>query len=113
MIALDIKTLAQKKTDQVDLLSPLSRFLTNLQDGQQKVKQHQESLNRIQQHRNEMRNLQDRSEGSRDLCIRYAAEIQHLAAHFPINAGTNRIQLAFTWYDSFTKARVCKFLLVV
>lgn len=106
MIALDIKTLSQKKTDQVDLLTPLSKFLTNLQDGQQKVKQHQESLNIIQQHRNELRNLQDRSEGSRDLCLRYAAEIQHLASHFPINSGSQRVLLTFSWYDSFTKARV-------
>jgi len=106
MIALDIKTLSQKKTDHADLLTPLSKFLSTHQDGAQKLKQHQENLNRIQQHRNELRNLQDRSEGSRDLCIKYATEVEHLASHFPINSGANRIQITFSWYDSFTRTKV-------
>lgn len=107
MIALDVKTLGQKKTDALDLMKPLSKYLTSHQDGSQKLKQHQEHLNSIQQHRNEMRNLQDRSEGSRDLCLKYAAEMEHLSAHFPINSGTNRVQLTFSWYDSFSGTKVC------
>jgi programmed cell death 6-interacting protein len=103
MIALDIKTFAQKKTDPVDLLKPLLKFLSTHQEGLTKPKEHQESLNLIQQHRNELRNLQDRSEGSKDLCIKYAAEVEHLAAHFPINSGSNRIHLTFTWYNSFVR----------
>jgi len=106
MIALDVKTLGQKKTDALDLMKPLSKYLTSHQDGSQKLKQHQEHLNSIQQHRNEMRNLQDRSEGSRDLCLKYAAEMEHLSAHFPINSGTNRVQLTFSWYDSFSGTKV-------
>lgn len=112
MIALDIKSFAQKKTDPVDLLKPLLKFLSTHQEGLTKLKEHQESLNLIQQHRNELRNLQDRSEGSRDLCIKYAAEVEHLAAHFPINSGSNRIHLTFTWYNSFGRnERVCKYSL--
>lgn len=36
---------------------------------------------------------------------RYAIDVMQLANHFPIDTGVQRIQLSFSWYDSFSRAR--------
>lgn len=66
---LEIKTLLTKKTDHLDLVKPLSKFIS-IQYGENILRDYETPIAAIQQRRNEMRNLQERSEGSRDLCIR-------------------------------------------
>lgn len=56
--------------------------------------------------RKEILNLQEGSEGSRDVLLKYFVYLRFIAAHFPINNGSNKINLDFSWYDSFTRRRV-------
>lgn len=56
--------------------------------------------------RKEILNLQEGSEGSRDVLLKYFVYLRFISAHFPINNGSNKINLDFSWYDSFTRKRV-------
>lgn len=101
---LEIKSLQTKKTDQLDLTKALTKFITT-QYGESTLREYETPISALQQRRNEMRNLQEKSEGSRDLCIRYAVDMMQVANHFPIDTGVQRIQLSFSWYDSISRAR--------
>ncbi|KAL9643937.1 hypothetical protein ABK040_005406 [Willaertia magna] len=102
---LEIKALAPKKTDALDFIKPLTKFIKT-QYGEHVIRDYEAPITALQQRRNELRNLQEKSEGSRDLCIRYAIDMAFVANHFPIDQGVARINLSFSWYDSFNRGRV-------
>jgi hypothetical protein len=90
MLSLEVQLLKMKRTDAVDLVKPLKGFLAK-QYGENVSREYDTSLSNLQQKRSQLLNLQERSEGSRDLCLKYAAELDYIAKHFPINSGAPRV----------------------
>src|SRR4051794_33331545 len=90
MLSLEIQQLKMKKTDSVDLVKPLKQFVTK-QYGEGVAREYETSLQNLQQKRNQLLNLQERSEGSKDLCLKYSAELDFIAKHFPVNSGAPRV----------------------
>ncbi|KAL0481918.1 vacuolar protein sorting protein VPS31 [Acrasis kona] len=105
MLNLEIQQLKMKRTDAVEIAKPLKEFIAR-QYGEPVANEYNSSLQNFQQKRAAMLNLQERSEGSKDNCLKYAAELDYIAKHFPINTGAPRVNIMFSWFDSLTGKKV-------
>jgi len=88
---MEIYPLEMKKVDTLDLYKSLKQFLVK-HYGQDVAKDYDNSLTNIQQHRTELRNLQEKSEGARDLLLKYALELAYIERRFPVNSGAERVR---------------------
>ncbi|KAL1919369.1 uncharacterized protein VTP21DRAFT_2062 [Calcarisporiella thermophila] len=87
-----------KRTDEVDLGTPLKRHIAQIY--QEDPEKYNEEIGYIQRLRQDMRGAGEDATG-RDILYKYFCQLELLELRFPIDE--NHIKILFTWYDAFTR----------
>ncbi|KAK3840659.1 MAG: vacuolar protein-sorting protein bro1 [Linnemannia elongata] len=87
-----------KRTDEVDWVSPLKRYIAvSYQDDPEKYAEEAGTIHRLRQ---DMRGAGNDSTG-RDVLYRYFGQLELLDLRFPVDEA--HIKIGFMWYDAFTQ----------
>lgn len=68
-MAAALPTIERKKTDKIDLLKPIQKYIRSTYD-EKTLADHAQALTQLQQMREEVRNLQDKNDASKDILMR-------------------------------------------
>ncbi|KAG0294580.1 bck1-like resistance to osmotic shock [Linnemannia gamsii] len=95
-----------KRTDEVDWVSPLKRYIAvSYQDDPEKYAEEAGTIHRLRQ---DMRGAGNDSTG-RDVLYRYFGQLELLDLRFPVDEA--HIKIGFMWYDAFTQRPTSQFSL--
>ncbi|OQS07182.1 programmed cell death 6-interacting protein [Thraustotheca clavata] len=87
-----------KQTTAVDIVKPLRTYIAK-EYSEAEADKFQASLEALAQMRKDVEAVRTPSPMSRQVLLRYHAQLELLATRFPI--GDTQVKVPFTWYDSF------------
>ncbi|KAG0243458.1 BRO1-like domain-containing protein [Mortierella sp. GBAus27b] len=95
-----------KRTDEVDWVSPLRRYIAvSYQDDPEKYAEETGTIHRLRQ---DMRGAGNDITG-RDVLYRYFGQLEILDLRFPVDEA--HIKISFSWYDAFTQRSTSQYSL--